>query len=73
MRARNEETLASLAGQVATMRSQVARCTDPALAEEAAMVLEQATMVVEAEEASMAADVAILLEAYRAQLEACSR
>jgi len=54
-------------------RSQVERCTDPALAEEAAMVLEQATMVVEAGEESLAVDVAMLLAAYQAQLEACGR
>ena len=66
-RKRNEELLKSLAETIATYKGKMdtnASCIDPALSEELGLVFEQASMVVEAEEVSMAADVQTLLDGY---------
>ena len=66
-RKRNEELLKALATTIADYQGKIdtnAGCIDPALAEELSLVFEQASMVVEAEEVSMAADVQTLLDGY---------
>mgnify|MGYP003884343961 CR=1 FL=1 len=64
---RNKELLANLASVITTYQGKMssnASCIDPMLVEEVGMVLEQAQMVVDAEEVSMAADVQTLLDGY---------
>jgi ribosomal protein L12E/L44/L45/RPP1/RPP2 len=66
-RKRNEELLKALATTISTYQGKLdanASCIDPSLAEELSLVFEQASMVVEAEEVSMAADVQTLLDGY---------
>jgi tetratricopeptide (TPR) repeat protein len=64
---RNEELLKGLATRIAEYKAKLeasASCIDPAFKEEVGMVFEQATMVVDSGEASMAADVQTLLDGY---------
>ncbi len=64
---RNKELLASISGVITEYQGKMstnANCIDPMLVEEIGMVFEQAQMVVDAEEVSMAADVQTLLDGY---------
>ena len=70
---RNKELLGTIADKVAATESkltQYGECIDAGSAEEVMMVLEQAMMIVEAEEADMAPDVDGLLDAYIDALDA---
>jgi tetratricopeptide (TPR) repeat protein len=66
-RRRNEELLASVGGSVAATRERIAGytdCLDPMLVEEINMFLEQAQMIVDAEEVDMAPDMQQMLNDY---------
>ena len=64
---RNEELLKGIATRITEYKTKLETnkaCIDPAFAEEVGMVFEQAQMVVDGGEASMAADVQTLLDGY---------
>jgi tetratricopeptide (TPR) repeat protein len=64
---RNMELLKSMADLIASIEiklSTQAQCFDPMFAEEVSMILEQAKMVVEMEDADLAADIKTMLDAY---------
>ncbi len=66
-RKRNQELLANMATQITQIRQKLEMnqaCIDPMVGEEVGMVLEQAQMVVDAEEVDMAADIQTMLEGY---------
>ncbi|MFT4622080.1 MAG: tetratricopeptide (TPR) repeat protein [Myxococcota bacterium] len=66
-RKRNAELLTSMSATITATQAKLAAnasCLDPMLVEEVGMVLEQAAMVVEAEEVDMAPDIQQLLDGY---------
>ena len=66
-RRRNQELLASVGDSVASTRERIAGsadCLDPMLVEELNMFLEQAQMIVDAEEVDMAPDMQQMLNDY---------
>ncbi len=75
-RERAVRALSTLESRIASLNARVSGCRglDPATSEEIAMVLEQASMVVEAGEGSLAQEVLMLLDAYEVTLnEACPK
>jgi tetratricopeptide (TPR) repeat protein len=64
---RNQQLLADMGTRITDMQNKMAvaaACLDEGSADEVAMVIEQAQMVVEAEDASMASDIKMLLDTY---------
>jgi len=56
--------MANLISDIEQKLSTQAQCFDPMFAEEVSMILEQAKMVVEMEDADLAADIQTMLDAY---------
>jgi tetratricopeptide (TPR) repeat protein len=64
---RNMELLGNMANLITDIETKIStqsQCFDPMFAEEVSMILEQAKMVVEMEDADLAADIQTMLDAY---------
>lgn len=61
--------MATLIGDIESKLAAQAQCFDPMFAEEVSMILEQAKMVVEMEDADLAADIQTMLDAYLPTVE----